>query len=311
MNEFLEQFLIESRELVEQAADDLLALEQTPDDRARLDSAFRAFHTLKGAAGIVEFAAMARAVHAAEDVLAAVRAGDHPVTADLVSNCLACLDQIMRWLAVMEATEEAPADADASASELVAAFALPEAPILVDARPAAVTDGLPAWVGRLIAASPDGAAARVAILYTPDPDCFFRGDDPLALIAGTPGLLTLRVEPVQPWQPLDEMDAFACNLVIQALADSPMDRVAAVLGRSGTAARLLATASSISRACDARPAWRSTLAATRPADPSRPAKPSSRRASASASCASSITTARSGIAPASEPSAASSGNRRT
>ena len=60
MNEFIEQFLIESRELVEQATDDLLALEKTPDDKARLDSAFRAFHTLKGGAGIVDFAAMAR-----------------------------------------------------------------------------------------------------------------------------------------------------------------------------------------------------------------------------------------------------------
>ena len=73
MNEFVEQFLIEGRELVEQGNDDLLALEENPDDRERLDGAFRAFHTLKGAAGIVEFVAMARALHAAEDVLSAVR----------------------------------------------------------------------------------------------------------------------------------------------------------------------------------------------------------------------------------------------
>ena len=69
MNEFVEQFLIEGRELVAQGNDDLLALEERPDDRERLDSAFRAFHTLKGAAGIVDFAAMGRALHAAEDAL--------------------------------------------------------------------------------------------------------------------------------------------------------------------------------------------------------------------------------------------------
>ena len=67
MNEFVEQFLIEGRELVAQGNDDLLALEEQPDDRERLDSAFRAFHTLKGAAGIVDFVAMGRALHAAED----------------------------------------------------------------------------------------------------------------------------------------------------------------------------------------------------------------------------------------------------
>ena len=49
MNEFLEQFLVEARELVEQATADLLALERDPDDRTSLDGSFRAFHTLKGA----------------------------------------------------------------------------------------------------------------------------------------------------------------------------------------------------------------------------------------------------------------------
>ena len=83
MNEFIEQFLVECRELVEQATDDLLALEERPAERERLDSAFRGFHTLKGAAGIVEFDAMARALHAAEDGLAAVRAGQAPISAAL------------------------------------------------------------------------------------------------------------------------------------------------------------------------------------------------------------------------------------
>ena len=111
MNEFLEQFLIESRELVEQATSDLLALEQDATDRARLDAAFRAFHTLKGAAAIVDFSAMARATHATEDVLAAVRSGARAVTPALISDCLACLDQITNWLEAMAATGEVPQDA--------------------------------------------------------------------------------------------------------------------------------------------------------------------------------------------------------
>ena len=42
MNVFVEQFLIEGRELVTQGNDDLLALEERPDDKERLDGAFRA-----------------------------------------------------------------------------------------------------------------------------------------------------------------------------------------------------------------------------------------------------------------------------
>ena len=64
---------MEARELIEQVTADLLALERDPGDRASLDGAFRAFHTLKGGAGIVDFAAMGRAMHAAEDVLSMVR----------------------------------------------------------------------------------------------------------------------------------------------------------------------------------------------------------------------------------------------
>ena len=117
MNEFLEQFLIESRELVEQATADLLALEHEPDNRSVLDGAFRAFHTLKGAAGIMDFSAMARRTHAAEDLLSAVRAGKQDLNADTVNQCLACLDQITVWLDRIEAEDALPEDAEPAAPQ--------------------------------------------------------------------------------------------------------------------------------------------------------------------------------------------------
>ncbi|CAN5746088.1 N/A [soil metagenome] len=119
MNEFVEQFLVECRELVTQGNYDLLALEEHPADKERLDGAFRAFHTLKGAAGIVDFVAMARALHAAEDVLSAARSGSTPVTRLLIDTCLACLDQVGAWLDQMGPDGEVPGDADAKADDLV------------------------------------------------------------------------------------------------------------------------------------------------------------------------------------------------
>ncbi|MGH6963352.1 MAG: chemotaxis protein CheA [Phenylobacterium sp.] len=123
MNEFIEQFLVECRELVEQATADLLALEDRPEDRERLDSGFRAFHTLKGAAGIVEFADMEAALHAAEDVLSAVRSGAEPLTPTLIGDCLSCLDQVVQWLDAMEVSGEPPSDARAASDAIVARFA--------------------------------------------------------------------------------------------------------------------------------------------------------------------------------------------
>jgi two-component system chemotaxis sensor kinase CheA len=129
MNEFLEQFLVEARELIEQATADLLALEREPDDRASLDGAFRAFHTLKGGAGIVDFAAMGRAMHAAEDVLSMVRRGERPVAAGLIGDCLACVDQVVQWLDSIEENGEVPSDGDAAADRLAVRFAAGEAAI--------------------------------------------------------------------------------------------------------------------------------------------------------------------------------------
>jgi len=173
MNEFVEQFVIEGRELVAQGNDDLLALEERPDDRERLDGAFRALHTLKGAAGIVDFVAMGRALHAAEDALSAVRSGIAPVTAPLIDLCLACLDQVGTWIDLMQASGDIPEGADAAADDLVRRFtelgSSDAKPIQVQAGPAAAAAGL-STIGRqlleaqkllLAESSLEGAAGRL------------------------------------------------------------------------------------------------------------------------------------------------------
>jgi two-component system chemotaxis sensor kinase CheA len=221
MNEFIAQFLIEGRELVEQGTADLLALEARPSDRERLDGAFRALHTLKGAAGIVEFDAMARALHAAEDALAGVRSGARPVTAGLISDCLTCLDQVEQWLDAMEGSGEVPADAEVQAQAIVGRFS---------AGPGAAPERPPAdWLGPLLARHPRlQGRARSAVRYTPGPDAFLRGEDPLALVERLPGLLALDLEGPAP-QDLEDLDPFACALVVLALAEAPAEAAAAAL----------------------------------------------------------------------------------
>jgi two-component system chemotaxis sensor kinase CheA len=173
MNEFVEQFLLESRELVEQATADLLAVEENPGDAERLDSAFRAFHTLKGSAGIVDFSAMAKAAHAAEDVLAAVRAGKSPISRSLISDCLSCLDLILQWLDAMQIDGEIPPTAEAAAVAMAARF-IPDASVTVPMSSsdlpavdvagqfsAAAVDLLRAQTQMLAEAAPTGLIGRI------------------------------------------------------------------------------------------------------------------------------------------------------
>ncbi|SCW67764.1 chemotaxis protein CheA [Ancylobacter rudongensis] len=231
MNEFIEQFLIEARELVEQGTADLLAAEERPRDAAAIDGAFRAFHTLKGSAGIIDFAAMARALHAAEDALSQVRAGAVPITGALIGQCLTCLDQVVHWLDAIEATGEPPDAAERDADAVIALFGAAEA-----AAPPAATGpaALDAWLATLPAAEPAGGA-RCAFAYTPAEDAFFRGEDPLATVQALPGLLALdlvldgaTVDPA-------EIDPFHCRLTLFILCSEPRARLElAFAGLSGT-----------------------------------------------------------------------------
>jgi len=214
MNDFLEQFLIEARELVEQATNDLLVLEQDADSREKIDGLFRAFHTLKGAAGIVEFAPMARALHAAEDVLMAVRNSSRAMSPAVVNNCLACLDQVTRWLDQMEASGEPPKDGDLDADAIVSAFEGQ-----ADDRRKSATDDL-AWLRDLHELPTSGTAIR----YQPDAEAFFRGEDPLSRVANIPEIVAIDLKlPAE--VSLSNIDPFSCAMEIIAVTTVSVEQV--------------------------------------------------------------------------------------
>lgn len=170
MNEFIEQFLIEARDYVEQATSALHTLERAPQDAPALDALFRAFHTLKGSAGIVEFAAMERLLHAGEDALSAIRNTGAAVSAELNAACVACLDQTLRWLDAMERTGTLPPDADADAQatrvlQRVQAAFQPRSAHAVTSGDAPEAEHAPAHsLQPLSAAAQDLLAAQLAML---------------------------------------------------------------------------------------------------------------------------------------------------
>jgi two-component system, chemotaxis family, sensor kinase CheA len=231
MNEFVEQFLLESRELIAQATDDLLALEESPGDRERLDGAFRAFHTLKGAAGIVEFEAMARMIHAAEDILAAVRSSEEAMAPNLLDECLASLDLTSRWLDKMETSGQPPADAGTAADAMISR--------LVGSRDAEEPDAsapsgndwfakIPGTTGQQF----DGP--RTAVRYVPDRDAFLQGRDPTEIVAGLPHLLAVEMALTNPAISIKALNAFTCGLEIVAVLGARATEVRAALkGVSG------------------------------------------------------------------------------
>jgi two-component system chemotaxis sensor kinase CheA len=230
VNDLLAQFVIESRELLAQASDGLLQLERTPQDAECLDRVFRAFHTLKGGAGIVEFAAMERAVHAAEELLSEARSSRRKITTVLVEGCLASLDLVGQWLDTLASSGELPTDADGRADALVGRLAS------IDRRDSKSTRGADAiqpWLAAFRSRHAN-VAASTAIRYAPAPDCFYQGEDPVVRIATLPLLLAQELMPAKPWPSLSELDPYACNLVLLALSAASVDSVRAHMrGHSG------------------------------------------------------------------------------
>jgi two-component system chemotaxis sensor kinase CheA len=239
VNPLLQQFLIEARDYLEQIAHKLLLLEETPEDDAIIDEIFRLAHTLKGNSGLFDMPSLTSVLHAAEDVLDRVR--DHALMIDpeLTDALLAAVDFVNRLLDDVEATGAVPARYADDAAELAGALRdrLPEPGATGDdARTPACEPLAPPSDWFWLSAIPDlerlEAFERltpdkdaVALRYQPEPDCFFKGEDPLQLLRTTPGLLLFDVRSAEPWPEPDSLDVYRANLVVDALTSAGVEEI--------------------------------------------------------------------------------------
>lgn len=76
MSPLLEQFLSETRDVLQEISEQLLAVEKQDDRTDILNEMFRLVHTLKGNTGLFDYPDLTRVLHAAEDLMSHLR--DHP-----------------------------------------------------------------------------------------------------------------------------------------------------------------------------------------------------------------------------------------
>ena len=96
----MDDFVTESGEGLEIAIDDVLSLEQGPDQEA-IDRIFRVVHTIKGTAGMLNLTGLSRFVHCLEDTCSDIRSGDRKVDKRVTDGMLKCLDYIRTKLDVI------------------------------------------------------------------------------------------------------------------------------------------------------------------------------------------------------------------
>ncbi|SNS39457.1 two-component system, chemotaxis family, sensor kinase CheA [Sphingomonas laterariae] len=112
MDDLLQEFLAETREMLAAISGEIITWEAEPGDRARLDSIFRFVHTVKGSCGFLDLPRLERLSHAAEDALAEVRSGERQADVALVNAVLAIIDRIGELTEAIEAGESLPDEDD-------------------------------------------------------------------------------------------------------------------------------------------------------------------------------------------------------
>lgn len=123
--EILQDFLVEAGEILEQLNEQLVELENRPNDKDLLNTVFRGFHTIKGGASFLALTSIVAVCHRAEDVFNVLRNGQRQVNAALMDAILPVLDVVNSQFAALRSREEPPA----ASPELLKAlelFAQPE-----------------------------------------------------------------------------------------------------------------------------------------------------------------------------------------
>ncbi|SEI46046.1 two-component system, chemotaxis family, sensor kinase CheA [Allopseudospirillum japonicum] len=123
--DILQDFLVEAGEILEQLSEQLVDLEQSPDDPELLNAIFRGFHTVKGGAGFLQLTALVDCCHAAENIFDTLRKHQRHVTPELMDAVLSALDTVNEMFEMVRSGVE-PEPADQSLLDLLAFFATPE-----------------------------------------------------------------------------------------------------------------------------------------------------------------------------------------
>ncbi len=119
VSQYLEIFIDETNEHLQNLSDCIMTLEKEPDNKDTINEVFRAAHSLKGMAGTMGFKRMQHLTHDMEDVFQEVRSDKIQVNSKMIDILFECLDALDKYLEnVKETSDEGTEDNEAIIKEL-------------------------------------------------------------------------------------------------------------------------------------------------------------------------------------------------
>lgn len=196
MEELLQDFLMESTDLLSDVDNKLVELEKRPEDKALLNDIFRGFHTIKGGAGFLNVGPMVNLCHRTENLFDKLRNGELHITPEVMDVILDATGIVRDMFGTLgQGLMVADADADVlNALDAVLAGEMPgkaeaAAPVVVAAAAQAVASPAPA-----AAAATDG----------PDWNALHQAIVPQAAPAPAAPVAAVTTAPVQELLPVAE-----------------------------------------------------------------------------------------------------------
>ncbi len=109
--DILQDFLVEAGEILELLQEQLVELENNPEDSDLLNAIFRGYHTVKGGAGFLALTELVDICHGAENVFDMMRNGQRTLTPELMDTILQATDVVVEMfenVKLREPLEAAP-----------------------------------------------------------------------------------------------------------------------------------------------------------------------------------------------------------
>ena len=120
MREIINDFLVEAEELVDSLDNNLVTLEERPNDLDLLNEIFRAAHTIKGTSGFLGLDKIMSLTHKMEDVLNKLRKEELRVTSDIMDVVLESVDMLKILLEDVSHGRESDLDIEGVGAKLIA-----------------------------------------------------------------------------------------------------------------------------------------------------------------------------------------------
>ena len=172
VSQYLEIFLDETKEHLQNLSDQLMNLEQDPENMDTINEIFRAAHTLKGMAGTMGYKRMQNLTHDMENVFSEVRNGAIKADGSMIDILFQCLDSLEEYTENIQNTSDEGTNDN---EHLIKALndilnGKGSAPVVAEAVNAPAQSAAPATDSAPVATQPDEAKEKWRAISFTDTD---------------------------------------------------------------------------------------------------------------------------------------------